>query len=76
MPRADRPPLRLWVKPSAIDLLQAAGLRNWHQSTAGFTEGFDTRDLKDAKTLLDQVTKRVVGISTNLARMAASLTTQ
>jgi len=27
----------------------------WHQSTAGFTEGFDTMDLQEAKALLERL---------------------
>jgi len=30
-------------------------VRWWPKSTAGFSEGFDTADLKDAKALLDEL---------------------
>ena len=42
---------RLWRDQGKVRKRANCSLR----STAGFTEGFDTRDLKEAKALLDKL---------------------
>jgi hypothetical protein len=49
------------VKPAAFAHhyteagLFAPAVRYWRRAGAGFTEGFDTVDLKEAKALLDEL---------------------